>query len=238
MRNIFLSLIVLFVSTAIYAQDKVINDPNAEVRNVASFTGIKVSTGIELMLKQGNEDAVAVSSSRKEYTDRIVTEVDNGVLKIYFNSKDGWENNHKNTRLRAYVSVRNLNKLHGSSGATVKIDAVLNISTLDMDFGSGSIFNGEIKGSNLNLKQGSGSIVNITGEVETVSLKSSSGAICKGYGLASQTCDADASSGGIIEISVAKELEAEASSGGLVHYKGAGTIKNLSTSSGGSIRKG
>jgi hypothetical protein len=32
-----------------------------------------------------------------------------------------------------------------------------------------------------------------------------------------------------------KELDAEASSGGLVHYKGAGVIKNLSTSSGGSI---
>jgi len=160
------------------------------------------------------------------------------VLKIYFNSKDGWENHPKNTRLRAYVSVRNLNKLHGSSGATVKVDDILNISTLDMDFGSGSIFNGEIKGSTLNLKQGSGSIVNITGDVETFSIKSSSGAICKGYGLASQTCDADASSGGIIEISVAKELEAEASSGGLVHYKGTGTIKNMSTSSGGSIRKG
>jgi len=238
MRNIFLSLIMLVFTTAIYAQDKVINDPNAEIRKVASFTGIKVSTGIELMLKQGNEDAVAVSSSRKEYTNRIITEVDNGVLKIYFNSKDGWENNPKNTRLRAYVSVRNLNKLHGSSGATVKVDGVLNTTTLDMDFGSGSIFNGEIKGSNLNLKQGSGSIVNITGEVESVSVKSSSGSICKGYELVSQTCDADASSGGIIEISVVKELEAEASSGGLVHYKGTGTIKNLSTSSGGSIRKG
>jgi Putative auto-transporter adhesin, head GIN domain len=238
MRNIFLSLIMLVFTTAIYAQDKIINDPNAEVRNVGSFTGIKVSTGIELMLKQGNEDAVAVSSSRKEYTNRIITEVENGVLKIYFNSKDGWENHPKNTRLRAYVSIRSLNKLHGSSGATVKVDGVLNISSLDMDFNSGSIFNGEIKGSTLNIKQGSGSIVNISGDVETLSVKSSSGSICKGYELATQTCNADASSGGIIEISVAKELEAEASSGGLVHYKGTGTIKNLSTSSGGSIRKG
>jgi len=59
MRNIFLSLIALVFSTAIFAQDKVINDPNAEVRKVGSFTGIKVSTGIELMLKQGNGDAVA-----------------------------------------------------------------------------------------------------------------------------------------------------------------------------------
>jgi len=237
MRNIFLSLLVLAFSTALQAQDKVINDPNAEVRKVGSFTGIKVSTGIELLLKQGSEDAVAVSSSRSEYTNRIITEVDNGVLKIYFNNKDGWENQPKNTKLRAYVSVRTLTKLHGSSGASVKVDGALNITSLDMDFGSGSIFSGEIKGSSLNIKQGSGSIVTITGETETVSVKSSSGSICKGYGLTTQTCDADASSGGIIEISVSKELDAEASSGGLVHYKGTGVIKNLSTSSGGSINK-
>jgi len=237
MRNIFLSLLLLTFTTAIHAQDKVINDPNAEVRKVGSFTGIKVSTGIELMLTQGSEDAVAVSSSRSEYTSRIITEVDNGVLKIYFNSKDGWENQPKNTKLRAYVSIRNLTKLHGSSGASVKVDGSLNITSLDMDFGSGSLFNGEIKGSNLNIKQGSGSIVTMTGNAESVSVKSSSGSIYKGYGLTTQTCDADASSGGIIEISVSKELEAEASSGGLVHYKGAGVIKNLSTSSGGTVNK-
>jgi hypothetical protein len=138
MRNICLSLLVLAFSTALHAQDKVINDPNAEVRKVGAFTGIKVSTGIELMLKQGNEDAVAVSSSKQEYTARIITEVDNGVLKIYFNSKDGWDNHPKNIKLRAYVSVRKLTKLHGSSGASVKVDGVLNITTLDMDFGSGS----------------------------------------------------------------------------------------------------
>jgi len=46
-------------------------DANAEVRNVGSFSKIKVSSAITLYLSQGKEQAVAVSAGDKEYTPRI-----------------------------------------------------------------------------------------------------------------------------------------------------------------------
>ncbi len=64
----------------------VINDKNVEVRNVSSFSAIKVSGGIDVYLSQSNEDAVAVSASDEKYRDDIKTEVKNGVLNIYFDN--------------------------------------------------------------------------------------------------------------------------------------------------------
>ena len=62
---------------------KTINDPNVEKRTVSSFHGIDVGTGIELMLTEGSTEALAVSAAKTEFRDKIATQVENGVLKIY-----------------------------------------------------------------------------------------------------------------------------------------------------------
>jgi len=66
------------------AQNTTVYDDNAQQRNVSNFHAIEVSNGIYLYLKQGNTNAVAVSASLQELTVKIKTEVENGVLKIYF----------------------------------------------------------------------------------------------------------------------------------------------------------
>jgi hypothetical protein len=43
-----------------------------------------VGDGIDLYLSQGTEESVAVSASKDEYMDRLKTEVEDGVLKIYY----------------------------------------------------------------------------------------------------------------------------------------------------------
>ena len=45
------------------AQRTVINDPNAEVRQVKGFHGIEVSNSINLYLSQGEEETVVVSAN-------------------------------------------------------------------------------------------------------------------------------------------------------------------------------
>src|SRR5580765_3965067 len=103
MRKIALGLFSFLLMTVSFAQNKTYNDKNAQVRDVKNFHGIKVSNGIHLYLTQGNEEAVAVSASSDEYIRRIKTEVENGVLKIYYDHGMGsWSTDGKN--LRAYVS--------------------------------------------------------------------------------------------------------------------------------------
>ena len=237
MKKLLFSLLTI-ISLQTFAQDAVMNDVNAEKRNLSgSFSAIKVSDGIDLYLSQGNEESIAVSASDPKYLERFKTVVDNGVLKIYYdNSSMIWNSNEKR-KLRAYVSFKMLEKLNASSGASVDAKNILNLAYLEMHLSSGSQFTGEVKIGEMTVDQNSGSEINITGSVEKIKVDLSSGAIFKGYDLNAEYCEAKASSGGEARINVNKELAAKASSGGGIKYKGNAAIKDLNVSSGGVVKK-
>src|SRR5262245_26423656 len=117
MKKIFSLLVVLGLIVTASAQ-KTVNDANAEKRNVSGFHAIEVSGGIDLYLSQG-EEAVAVSAAKIEYRDKIITEVVNGVLKIRFDWKSNFKIDWGNHKLKAYVSVKNLDALHASGGSDI-----------------------------------------------------------------------------------------------------------------------
>ncbi len=220
-----------------FAQSKIVYDNNAQVRNVGSFHAIEVSSGINLILKQGNTTAVAVSASSDDIVARIKTEVENGKLKIYFD-RSGWNNwNNKGAKLKAYVTCAAIDAIEASSGADVITDGNINADNLKITLSSGANLDGNVTASALKVDQSSGSDMNIKGKAGSIDVSASSGSDFKGYDLVSETCKADASSGSGIEITVNKELDAKASSGGDVHYKGNASATNISNSSGGRIKK-
>ena len=217
---------------------KVVNDQNAVKRDIKSFHAIKVSDGIDLLLTQGTEEAVAVSASEPKYRERIVTEVDNGVLKIYYDRESNWfSNNSDRKKLKAYVSFKELDMLKGSAGADINADGLINVNKLDINLSSGASFTGKVDIKDLSVDQNSGAGSNFTGKVNNLSVETSSGAIFRGFDLETDYCNAKASSGGAVRVTVNKELSAKASSGGGIHYKGNGVIKEVDTGSGGSVSR-
>lgn len=239
MKLLKLLPVALLFSTFLSAQ-KEVNDPNAESRSVKNFHAIKVSTGIQLMLSQGNTEAVAVSASTNEYRDNIKTVVENGVLKIYYDN-DSWKfwKNGDSKKLKAYVSVINLDGLDASTGASIKIEGLVKTNTLNVEASSGAVIKGNIDASVVKVDQSSGAVINMSGSVKDLSVDGSSGSVFHGYELTVDNCNIDASSGGGVQVTVNKELSVEVSSGGYVNYKGQGVIKNIKTSSGGNVsRKG
>ncbi len=239
MKKLLLSLIVLLSLQAFAQHDAVINDANAQLRNLnAGFSSIYVSDGIELYLTQGGEESIAISASDNKYLDRYKTEVSNGTLKIYFDNKGiNWTGNDKR-KLKAYVSFKTLEKLSASGGAQVKMKSTLSANKLECTFTSGSTFNGEVKTTALDIIQNSGSQVNMKGEKNSLRVVASSGAIFQGYDLTVDVCDAHASSGAGVRVNVNKELTVKASSGGGIRYKGNGIIRDMNVSSGGIVKKG
>ena len=239
MKKIIVSLITIFSLGAGFAQENTyVADANAEKRTVtAHFTGIEVSDGVDLYITQGNEESVAVSASEEKYKERFKTVVENGVLKIYFDSKGiNWAINEKR-KLKAWVSFKTLEKLHASGGADVKTSGNLKLDDLDMKFTSGSSFNGKMAAKTLSVDQNSGSVINITGSASSLKIEVSSGAVFKGYDLSVDFCDAKASSGGGVRITINKELNAKANSGGGIRYKGDAVIKDMNVNSGGMVKK-
>jgi len=238
MKKLLLSLVCL-VSLSVFAQEgEVISDPNAVTRTLSgSFTGISVSSGIDLYLTQSGTESLAVSASDEKYMSRFKTEIVDGTLKLYYdNNGVTWTNGEKR-KLKAYVSFKTLAKLQGSAGSRTEIKGEFKASDLEMKFSSGAVFEGQVSGKTISLDQNSGSVVKVTGVAEKLQVEVSSGAIFKSYNLSVDYCDAKASSGGSVSITINKELTAKASSGGDIHYKGAALIRDVNISSGGSVKR-
>lgn len=234
MKKLFaISLMTGLITTA--SAQKTINDANVQKRNVSGFHAIEVSGGIDLYLSQGDE-AVAVSAAKVEYRDKIITEVKDGVLKIYVEWKSNLKFEWGNHKMKAYVSFKNLDRLEGSGGSDISIDGSVKVPKLSMEISGGSDFDGKVETDELNVRASGGSDVNISGKAAKLSIDASGGSDFDGYNLTSDTCNVDASGGSDVHITVNKELSANASGGSDVYYKGSGLIRDLKTS-GSSIKK-
>ena len=238
MKKLFLSFFaVAIAATAVLAQ-KTINNPNAEKRTVSSFHGIEVGTGIELNLTEGNTEEVAVSASTTEFRDKIVTRVENGILKIQYETKMGSINKKKESKdLKAYVSYKTLDLLHATTGAEVKITGVLKSSSLDMKANTGALVDGEVDIAALKVSQNTGSKITLSGKAEKLDIDGDTGSKFKGEEMSTSNCNVTVSTGAIVSVKAEKELQANANTGGVIKYKGNASIKEIKTNTGGSVTR-
>src|SRR5438477_4603792 len=154
MKKSIVFLSFLCAVTLLKEQNTIVHDANAEVRNVSSFHAIEVSNGINLIIKQGTDEAVAVSASSSEIRNRIKTEVENGKLKIYFDNH-GWHDWSIKKELKAYVSFKNLDALEANSGSDASTDGNINADDLSIDLSSGADFKGTVTATHLDIDQSS-----------------------------------------------------------------------------------
>lgn len=224
-----LSLALLFVCMQTIAQEKlIVNDANAEKREVGEFTAIKISGGIDLLLKQSDEVGVAVSAKDLEDRDNIKTDVEDGILKIYYKSTWGWTKGDK--KLRAYVSFKTLAKLTASGACDTEVSGVISGQDFELEVSGASDFKGEVKMENLQIKQSGASDVKINGTTTNLKVTCSGASDCKAYDLQTVNCDASSSGASDIRVSVQSVLKAHASGASSVFYKGNPTQKDISES--------
>jgi hypothetical protein len=221
------------------AQDKVVNEPNAEVREVGKFNGIVASGAIEVFISQGARKVV-VSGAKKEDVDEIITEVKGGKLHIRYKEKKSWWSDQWNTtgrQIRVFVSEENINYISQSGSGNVKIEGTLKSESLELGVsGSGNV-SGDIQASELEIRQSGSSNIKLTGTVERASFSCSGSGNISSPGLAIQDCDVRISGSGNADITVNKTLKASISGSGNVKYRGAGNLISSSTSGSGRIRK-
>lgn len=237
MQKLFLSFLVMVCSVAVMAQ-KTINDPNAEKRTVSSFHGIEVGTGIELTLTQGNTEDVAVSAAKTEHRDRIITKVENGILKIHYDSKMGSVNKIKESKnLKAYVSFKTLDVLNANTGADVEIVGALKSNILSIKANTGALIDGEVEVTTLKVSQNTGSKISFSGRADNLAVDGDTGSKFKGEDMATSNCNVTVSTGAIVSVKAEKELQVKANTGGVVRYKGNAYIKEIKTNTGGTVSK-
>lgn len=235
--------ILLFAAFAIYTlnvaaqDDKVfVRDANAQPRTISgSFTGISVSGSIDLYLSQSNEEVVVVSAAEPELRDRIVTEIKNGVLQIYFKDKGlRWTRDKK---LKAYVSFKTLNKLEASGASDIYANGVIKSNTLQLTLSGSSDFKGAVDVQDLSINQSGSSDSQISGRADKVNVLVSGASDVKGFDLITDYCEANASGASDIQLTVNKEINAIASGSSDIIYKGNATSANVKSSGASSVKR-
>lgn len=234
-----LSLLTLFfLSAYLLPAQSPIKDANAEKRSIPSFRGVEVGTGIHLVIIKGDSEDLAVSASKVEFRDNIVSKVENGILKLYYDPKLGAINTRKEPKkLKAYLSYKNLATLTATTGAEVEVNGVLTSPDLDMMVNTGAMVKGDVNIDALQVKQSTGSRVTLSGKASKMDVGGTTGSKFFGEQLSSADCTAEAGTGAQILITVQKELNARAHTGGYIKYKGEGGVKKLRTGTGGSVTK-
>ena len=231
MKKLSVVLMGILLSAASFAQ-KTINDPNAEVRPHKDFHAIKVSNAFEVYITQGNEDAVAISASSDEFKSKIITEVKNGVLIIRFDEdKKFWKGwNGSKHRLKAYVSIKRIDRLEISGACNIFFEEGLSAEGLTVNLSGASDVKGKIEAKTLKFDINGASSATISGNAATLVVEASGASDFKGFDLVSNFCDAKASGASSVNITVNKELNAVASGASTVRFKGEGLIRDIKTS--------
>lgn len=221
----------LFQSTSLLA---VTTNNGRQARPLTGFHGISVTSGIDLYLSQKNVEEVFIEADADDL-DKIITTVEDGILKIYIKDKAWWGNGWNNRPRKAYVSFKTLDKLHASAGADVNGESIFKFDKLECDASSGSDMKLELEANELHVGISSGSDITLKGKAKIVRFEASSGSDLDAGELESQKCHASVSSGSDIRVNVTDELDAEASSAGDITYLGNPKTKNIHKSSGGDV---
>jgi hypothetical protein len=242
-RKIGLFVLVLLAAASVNAQTTsqdqgtlVVNAPNVQKREVGAFHGVDVSNAIYLIIKQGDEDAVAVSASDVAVRNRIVTRVDNGILHISLDTKGfSWKWNDR--KMKAFVSIKTLSSLDASGSSDVYVDGSIHSEDLDISLSGASDFKGTVIAGQLQMHQSGSSDANVKGSASNVRIHLSGASDFKGYDITVDNCSVESSGSSDVQITVNKELKVSASGSSDVYYKGDGVVKEVNTSGSSSVTK-
>ncbi|MDB5236418.1 MAG: hypothetical protein JWR44_3411 [Hymenobacter sp.] len=209
-----------------------------EVRNVAAFHALSVSDGVQVTLVSGATQRVQVSAETPEFLARIKTEVRDGVLKVSFEHKlnESWSKENRPRNLRVSIVAAPLTGIEASSGSRVEVKNGYAVNDFKLEVSSGANVTAPgFTAKTVRAKVSSGGVASLSGKVQSLNVHASSGGEFKGLDVQATTCDASASSGGVVAVAVQDKLTADASSGGDVRYAGSPQVTKH-TSSGGSVR--
>ena len=238
MKKIIIAFGLLFLTAATVLAQKQIYDANAVKVDVKGFHAIHVSSAFNVYITQGNEEAVAVSASEISHRDYIKVEVENGVLKIHYDKKRFLNGlGGDKTKLKAYISVKNIDKLTAIGACDVYMEEGIKADELDLNLSGASDLKGKLEVKKLNVIINGASDLDVRGNVSQLNIKASGASVFKGFELVTEICNVTASGASSIQITVNKEISAQASGASNIKYKGEGVTREIKSSGASSISK-
>jgi len=196
-----------------------------------NFDAIKVSRGLDVYLTQGQNNGILVEADENLH-EIIMTEVEDGVLKIYAD-----ENIKRSSSQKVMVSFDNVSSIKASSGSDVISENTITADELTLETSSGADMKLYIDAVTVDCSSSSGSDMKLSGKTNKLYAEASSGSDIKAGDLEAVSTQVRASSGADVTVNTSKELTAKASSGGDIKYYGNPEKVNKTDGVSGSIKK-
>ena len=231
MKTIKLITLILFVAASFHVNAAT---TSRQTRSLSGFHGVSVTSGIDLYLTQKGSEEVVVEANSEDI-DKIITEVEGGILKIYVKENSWFNFDWKNRPRKVYVSFKDLDKIDASAGSDVISENKFKLDQLKVDSSSGSDVKLELDAKDVRVGSSSGSDISLKGTAVSLQADASSGSDIDAGELQTKNCDASASSGSDVKVNVTEKLNASASSGADVYYSGNPKTKDINESSGGDV---
>ena len=235
LRSLTVAIIILAVSSCVNGQFwKSVTGHGHVVskeRKTDSFTGIKVSSGIDVYLKQGDNVTVTVEADENLH-EYILTEVRGGVLNVYteYNIRDA-------ERKRVYVTMKEINSVKTTSAGDVFGETPISTDRLELTASSAGNIKLETHAKNIDIDISSSGDISLSGETDMLKADLSSAGDLKAYDLKAREADVSVSSAGDADINVSERISARASSAGDINYKGDPKYVDAHSSSAGGIHR-
>ncbi|MDB5235506.1 MAG: hypothetical protein JWR44_2499 [Hymenobacter sp.] len=235
MKNTVLPAVFAVASLALasctaHAQEK-------RPRQLADFQTVSSSGGIDVILSQGSKTSVVVEAS-PEAQAHVVTEVEDGRLKIGWERNYSWRHLFSNNRhVNVYVTCPRLSGVSLSGGSDAKGQSNFSADDFNISASGGSDMKLTLNAKTLSVEASGGSDVALSGRVERQKVEVSGGSDYNGFALKSTTADVSASGGSDVNVFADGEISSSASGGSDIRYKGSARVTNSSSSGGGSVRR-
>lgn len=200
-------------------------------RKTESFTGIKVSTGIDVYLKQGDDESLTVEADENLH-EYIITEVRNGILDVYSEA-----NIRDAERKRVYVTMKEINSVRTTSAGDVFGETPVKTDRLELSTSSAGNIKLEVYAKEIDLDISSAGDMTLKGEADELKADLSSAGDLNAYDLRVREANVSVSSAGNADINVSERITARASSAGDINYKGDPKYVDSHSSSAGGVHR-
>ena len=235
LKSLAAALVIIAISSCTHAQFFRTVEGHGNVvtkeRKTDDFTGIKVSSGIDVYLKQGNNESVSVEADQNLH-EYILTEVRGGVLNVYS------EYNIRHAeRMRVYVTMKEINSVKTTSAGDVIGETPINTDRLELSASSAGDIKLEVHAKKIDIDISSSGDISVTGETDVLRADLSSAGDLNAYELRSREADVSVSSAGDADVYASERITARASSAGDINYKGDPKYIDAHSSSAGGIHR-
>lgn len=200
-------------------------------RHLTGFNAVSVAGSYDVFITQGSTESVKVDAPAN-VIDKILTEVQGGVLRIYTKEGTNWNWNTGNKKMIIYVSIKDIKSVSLAGSGDVVFKDGLRAPSLKIKLtGSGDI-SGKVEVKNLESSIGGSGDITLSGRADNSVVSVVGSGDFTGENLVTVNTQVKVAGSGDATVNANDKIDASVVGSGDVRYTGA--AKNVSSSKAGS----